>query len=130
MPAPALVRLWPSFIAAPVRAWLLANLKGGMVDSGTATVNLDRQRSRPMRAQRSVPDDHVRVDLRCPTWRSAFMPGVPALAGVDGTGRSPGDTANFTVQHGEHGGFARPQADACRRHLQGRRHRPQADARR
>ena len=41
MPAQVLVRLWPSFVAAPVRAWLLANLRGGIVESGTATVDLD-----------------------------------------------------------------------------------------
>ena len=41
MPAQALVRLWPSFIAAPVRAWLLANLKGGVVEAGIATSDPD-----------------------------------------------------------------------------------------
>ena len=101
MPAQAVARLWPSFIAAPVRAWFLANLRGGTIDSGTAKVNLTDKDLATMRAQRSVPDDHVHVDYAVSDMALIVMPGVPALTGIDGTGTVTGDTSQFTVTHGD-----------------------------
>ena len=101
MPAPVLVRLWPSFIAAPVRAWFLANLKGGTVESGRSVVSFNDKDLALMRVQRSVQDDHVRLDYTVSNVALHVLNGVPLLTGVDGSGTVTGDTASFTVQRGE-----------------------------
>lgn len=101
MPAKALSRLWPSFIAAPVRAWFLANLRGGTVVGGKSVVNLTDGDLALMRRQRSVPDGHVRVDYQVADLALDVMPGVPALTGISGTGVVTGNTSLFTVSHAE-----------------------------
>ena len=101
MPAPVLVRLWPSFIAAPVRAWFLNNLRGGMVESGRAAVNLTDSDFALFRVKRSVPDDHIRVDYTVSDLSLRVMNGVPNLTGLDGSGVVTGDTSSFVAQHGE-----------------------------
>ena len=100
MPATTLVRLWPSFISAPVRAWLLANLKGGTVESGSVTGDLDANDLALMRQERSVVDDHVRVDFAVSNLALGFMAGVPPLSDVAATGVVTGRTFDMQVQHG------------------------------
>ncbi len=100
MPAQTLVRLWPSFVAAPVRAWLLANLKGGMVESGTATADLDGNDLALMKQERSVADSHVKVDFAVSGLALGFMNGVPPLVDVAATGTVTGRTFDMQVQHG------------------------------
>ena len=100
MPATTLVRLWPSFVAAPVRAWLLANLKGGMVETGTATADLDADDLALMKAERSIANDHVRVDFAVSNLALGFMNGVPPLLDVAATGVVTGRTFTMDVQHG------------------------------
>lgn len=100
MPAATLVRLWPSLMAAPVRAWLLANLKGGTIDGGTATADLDDADFAAMRAEKPVADGHVRVDFGVSGLSLSFMNGVPPLTDVAGTGTVTGRTFAMQVQHG------------------------------
>ena len=100
MPATTLVRLWPSVVAAPVRAWLLANLKGGTVETGTATADLDADDLALMKAERSVANDHVRVDFSVSNLALGFMNGVPPLLDVAATGVVTGRTFAMDVQHG------------------------------
>ena len=100
MPAQALVRLWPSFIAAPVRAWLLANIKGGVVEAGTATSDLTDADLALMRAERAVADDHVHVTFAVSNLSLAFMQGVPSLDGIEAKGVVTGRTFNMDVQKG------------------------------
>ncbi len=101
MPAKALSRLWPSFIAAPVRAWFLANVRGGTVVSGKSVVNLTDRDLALMRAQRSVPDNHVRLDYQVADLALDIMPGVPPLTSITGSGVVTGDTSLFSVSHAE-----------------------------
>lgn len=100
MPAQALVRLWPSFIAAPVRAWFLQNCRGGRIDSGTATVSLTDKDLALMRAQHSVPDDHVHVDYTVSDLDLSLLPGLPILSNLYGTGTVTGHVARFTASRG------------------------------
>lgn len=100
MQVQVLARLWPSFISAPVRAWLLANLRGGTVESGTATADLDEADLALMKAEHSVADGHVRVNFAVSNLSLAFMAGVPPLNDVDGTGVVTGHTFDLAVRHG------------------------------
>ncbi len=100
MQALTLVRLWPSLLAAPVRAWLLANLKGGTVDGGTATADFDDADFARMKAEKSVADGHVRVEFGVSGLGLSFMGGVPPLTDVAGTGVVTGRGFAMQVQHG------------------------------
>ena len=83
-----------------MRAWLLANLKGGMVESGSVTGSFDANDLALMRAERSVADDHVRVDFTVSNLALGFMNGVPPLVDVAATGVVTGRTFDMQVQHG------------------------------
>jgi hypothetical protein len=87
-------------IAAPVRAWFLQNCHGGWVESGKAVVHLTDADVRTMRAEHSVPDDHVRVDYDVSALDLGFMPGVPPLSNLSGTGSVTGHTAHFKARGG------------------------------
>ena len=100
MQAATLVRLWPSLLAAPVRAWLLANLKGGTVDGGNATVDFDDADFAAMRAEKPVADGHVHVEFGVSGLGLSFMNGVPPLTDVAATGVVTGRTFAMQVQHG------------------------------
>ena len=95
------VRLWPSFVAAPVRAWLLRNLQGGVIEGGQGTLALTDTDLDLMRHQRSPPDDHVHIEFRIADASIAFMDGVPPLRGLDGTGVVTGDTFTLNATKAE-----------------------------
>ena len=101
MPAQNVLRLWPSWIAAPPRDWLLANLRGGTLDGGHGHVFLTDKDLETMRRQRSVPDDHVHIDFGFSNVGLAFMPGIPPLRGLDATGVITGDTFNLVATKAE-----------------------------
>lgn len=100
MPVQTLVRLWPSFIAASVRAWLIANLRGGTVESGTAVSDLDGADLALMKADRAVADDHLRVSFAVSNASLAVMAGVPSLSDLDGSGTVTGRTFVFDAKRG------------------------------
>ena len=100
MQATTLVRLWPSLLAAPVRAWLLTNVRGGTVDGGTATVDFDDADFASMKADKPVADGHVRVEFGVSGLGLSFMNGVPPLTDVAGTGVVTGRSFAMQVQHG------------------------------
>ncbi|MCW6509744.1 YhdP family protein [Lichenifustis flavocetrariae] len=97
MPAPALLRIWPTPLAAEVRAWLLVNLQGGMVERGSVSFALDDADLAKMRLQRSIADSHLRLDYAVSDVSLAFMDGVPPLRKVIGHGVVTGDTSSFAV---------------------------------
>ncbi|MDX7950044.1 DUF3971 domain-containing protein [Lichenihabitans sp. Uapishka_5] len=100
MSAPAMLRLWPTTVAADVRAWLLVNLQGGTVDSGTVSFALDDDDLAKMKAMRSVADSHLRVDYAVSDVTLGFMAGVPPLRKASGHGSVTGDTSRFNVDSG------------------------------
>lgn len=101
MPGHAVVRLWPSWVAAPARAWFLANLRGGTLDFGRGKFFLTNTDLAAMRRQHSVPDDHVHIEFGVTDASMSFMAGVPPLRGLDGTGVITGDTFAFTASKAE-----------------------------
>lgn len=100
MPAPVILRLWPTVLSADVRAWLLANLQAGTVEHGTAVSDLDDTDLAKIKAHRSVADNHLKIEYAVSDVTLAFMAGVPPLRGVVGTGVVSGDTSRFTVSRG------------------------------
>ena len=95
MPVKTLLRLWPNFVAAPVRSWLLAHAKGGMVEAGSLAVDYNADDIRTMRADLPPPDASTLVEFKVSDGQLEFLPGVPPLTGVEGTGRVTGRTVRF-----------------------------------
>ena len=101
MPAQMLVRLWPSLVAAKVRAWLLVNLKGGIIENGTAVADFDADDLKQMHLDSPVADSHVRVTFDVSGLALNVMAGVPPLTAIDASGVVTGHTFDMAVHHGE-----------------------------
>jgi hypothetical protein len=99
-PAMVAVRLWPSFMAADVRAWFLAHWKEGVLERGTMQVDFDAGMIDAMRHQYAPPDSAVAIDFALSDGAVEFLPGVPLLRGIDGTGHVSGHTATFFANKG------------------------------
>lgn len=94
------VRLWPTFMAADVRAWFLAHWKAGIIQHGTMRVDFDAGMIDAMRHQYAPPDSAVAIDFAISNGAVDFLPGVPALRGIDGTGHISGRTSTFFANKG------------------------------
>jgi hypothetical protein len=99
-PATVAVRLWPSFMAADVRAWFLAHWKGGVLERGTMQVDFDAAMIDAMRHQYAPPDSAVAIDFALSDGAVEFLPGVPLLRGIEGTGHVTGHTSTFFAGKG------------------------------
>ncbi len=99
-PVKTVLRLWPSFMVAPVRAWLLAHAGEGTFQSGTLQVDFDAPTIEAMRAERAPPDDSVLLDFTISGGGLEILPGVPPLRGFDGKGHVTGRTSAFVVTNG------------------------------
>ncbi len=99
-PAVVAVRLWPSFMAPDVRAWFLAHWKEGVIERGTMRVDFDAAMIDAMRHQYAPPDAAVAIDFALSDGAVEFLPGVPPLRGIDGTGHVTGRTSTFLATRG------------------------------
>jgi hypothetical protein len=99
-PAVIAVRLWPSFMAADVRAWFLAHWRQGVLERGTMRVDFDAAMIDAMRHQYAPPDSAVAIDFALSDGAVEFLPGVPLLRGIDGTGHVSGHTSSFVATSG------------------------------
>ena len=93
-------RVWPAFVAAPVRAWLLSHFEDGTLQNGTLRVDYDQDALLRMRSDRAPPDESVSLDFTMAKARLAYLPGVPPLDNVFGTGHITGRTSNFALTSG------------------------------
>lgn len=96
-PIRSVLRLWPSFIAAPVRTYLLPRAREGTVEKGTVQIDFDAADLRAMRAQHAPADAKALVDFIVTNGSLDFLPGVPQLRGIDGIGHITGRTATFNI---------------------------------
>ncbi len=93
-------RVWPAFVAAPVRAWLLSHFEDGILQKGTLRVDYDQDALLRMRSDRAPPNDSVSLDFTMTKARLAYLPGVPPLENVVGSGHITGRTSNFALESG------------------------------
>ncbi|MCI0598076.1 MAG: hypothetical protein L0Y60_00900, partial [Beijerinckiaceae bacterium] len=96
-PVTALTRLWPSFVAASVRSYLLSHAIEGTVEKGKMQIDFDAADLQAIQAGRSPQDAKALVEFTIANASLNFLPGVPPLRGIDGVGRVTGRTATFTV---------------------------------
>ncbi|WP_156970988.1 YhdP family protein [Beijerinckia mobilis] len=99
-PVRTAVRLWPSFITAPIRAWALAHLTDGIVRSGTMQLDYDAATLQALRAEEPIPDAAAIVDFTVGKGVMEFLPGVPALREIEGAGHITGRTATVSLASG------------------------------
>ncbi len=96
-PISVVTRLWPSFIVAPVRSYLLDHAKGGTIQKGTLQVDFNAADLAAMRAEHAPPDESLTLDFTVANTSVEFLDGVPLLRGVDGVGHITGRTSTFTT---------------------------------
>lgn len=100
-PVKVIMRLWPSFISAPVRSYLMSRASEGIVESGTMQIDFDAVDLQAMRAELPAPDEKALVDFTIANASLEFLPGVPPLRGINGAGHITGRTAVFQVANAE-----------------------------
>lgn len=93
-------RVWPAFAASPARAWLLSHFEDGTLQTGTLRIDYDGDALLRMRSDRAPPDDSIALDFTLSKARLAFLPGVPPLQDVSGSGHITGRTTHFNLTSG------------------------------
>lgn len=96
-PVAVATRLWPSFIVAPVRSYLISHAKDGIVQTATLRLDFNAADLAAMRAEHPPPDDAIVLDFTVTNGSLDFLSGVPYLRGVDGVGHVTGRTSTFTT---------------------------------
>ncbi|WP_174513178.1 DUF3971 domain-containing protein [Methylocella tundrae] len=96
-PISVVTRLWPSFICAPVRNYLLDHVKAGAVEKATLQIDFNAADLDAMRDEHPPPDESLLLDFTVANGSVEFLSGVPPLTGVDGVGRITGRTSTFTT---------------------------------
>ena len=99
-PATVVMRLWPSFMAADIRAWFLEHVKGGTIEHGTLRMNVDAAMIDHMHHQYPPPDPALAIDFAVSDGALTFLKGVPPLEHIAGTGHITGRTSTFTATSG------------------------------
>lgn len=96
-PVAVALRLWPSFMVAPVRSYLLSHAKDGLLQKASLQLDFDADMLAAMRAEHAPPDDSVALDFTVENGSLEFLSGVPYLHGVNGVGHITGRTSTFTT---------------------------------
>ncbi len=114
MPSQAVLRLWPSTVAPPVRSYLFDRLGGGVM-AGKIAVDFDAAAFTSMKQRTAPPDASVRVDFTVSNGVLQLLPGVPPLVEVEASGVVTGRTTALTITRGAlegHNGRRLALADA------------------
>ena len=101
-------RVWPSSMAATVRAWLLDHFETGVVTSAVIKVDYDENALQRMRADRAPPDPSVSLDFTLSKASLRYLNGVPPITNVEGVGHITGRTSRFTLSSGTIDADGRP----------------------
>ena len=99
MPSHAVLRLWPSTVAPPVRTYLFDRLGGGVM-AGKIAVDFDAAAFAAMKQRIAPPDPSVRVDFTVSDGALQLLPGVPPLVGLEASGVVTGRTTALTITRG------------------------------
>ncbi len=128
MPIRELLRLWPTFMAANVRSWALANILSGTVQKATIQVDYNEADLAAMRLDKAPSDQSTLIDFIVNDGSVAFLNGLAPLSGVSGKGHFTGHTSNFVATSGWLGFRRGSAAHAERRQLPSCRFEHEADA--
>ncbi len=96
-PIAVAARLWPSFLVAPARSYLLDHVKTGIIQKGTMQFDFNAADLAAMRDEHPPPDESLLLDFTVSDGSVEYLAGAPPLTGVDGVGRITGRTTTFTT---------------------------------
>ena len=99
MPSHAILRLWPSPVAPPVRGYLFDRLGGGLM-AGRIAIDFDAAAFAALKQHTALPDGSVRVDFTVANGALLLLPGVPPLVGLEASGVVTGSTTALTITRG------------------------------
>lgn len=101
MQARDVVRLWPSSLAAPLRAWFRQRLTTGRVASLVTKIDFDGHALALAGAQQPVPDAAMHVTGTVKDVRLQILDGFPAVTGINATGILTGHTVHVAFDSGQ-----------------------------
>ncbi len=84
MPASAVKRLWPSFLASSVRSWIVENVSAGRVDSVSLTLDIPAGTLAQMGPHDPLPPGSMDLDIRFTDGVLRGRPGMPWIEGANG----------------------------------------------
>ncbi|PNG26511.1 hypothetical protein CR492_07380 [Methylocella silvestris] len=96
-PVSIVTRLWPSFMAAPIRNYLLDHVGAGVIRQGSMRLDFSAADLESMRNEHSPPDEALLVDFVVSGGSVEFLNGAPPLTGIDGVGHVTGRSTTFTT---------------------------------
>ena len=99
MPSQAILRLWPSTVAPPVRGYLFDRLGGGIM-AGKVAVDFDAAAFDALKQRTALAEEAVRVDFTVSNGALQLLPGVPPLVGLEASGVVTGHTTSLNVTRG------------------------------
>lgn len=99
--ARALMRLWPTHVAAPVRAWFLDHIPVGVVKHAHASGDFDDDAITAMRYERPPPEKSLEIVGQVANCTLVdVLPGLAPMTGVSGKLRVTGRTSAFEATSG------------------------------
>ena len=99
MPTTAVLRLWPSPVAPPVRGYLMDRLQGAAI-AGKLSLDFDAEAFAVLRRHDPPPDPSMRFDFTISNGVLQLLPGVPPLVGVEAVGVATGHTISLNIARG------------------------------
>ncbi len=101
MQARDVVRLWPSSLAAPVRAWFRQRLTAGTVASINVKVDMDAKALADVGAQQAVPENALQVTGQVSGIGLRILDGFPPVTGINAKGLLTGHTVHVSFGAGQ-----------------------------
>ncbi|MBV1702108.1 MAG: AsmA-like C-terminal domain-containing protein [Hyphomicrobiales bacterium] len=101
MPARNIVRLWPGFIAPPVRAWFRQRLLKGSIDSLHMALDFDAAALALIKDQKPAPDAALHLDGKVHDIALDILPNFPPVSNIEATGHLTGHTVHIDIAEGE-----------------------------
>ena len=100
MPARNIVRLWPGFIAPPVRAWFRQRLLKGSIDSLHMALDFDAAALALIKDQKPAPDAALHLDGKVHGIALDILPNFPPVSDIEATGHLTGHTVHLDIARG------------------------------
>jgi hypothetical protein len=101
MSARTVLRLWPTFSAHEARTYLLKNLRGGRLSTGSVKIDFSAETIAALQAHQPIPDQAVAVDFNIADGVLDYLPGAPPLSRIAGTGKISAKSTLFTATQGQ-----------------------------
>lgn len=96
-----ILRLWPTFSAHEARTYLLKNLRGGRLSTGSVKIDFSAETIAALQAHQPIPEQAVAVDFNIADGLLDYLPGAPPLSRIGGTGKISSKSTLFTATQGQ-----------------------------